>query len=64
MDCDSLDEEAKASLSYYLQAGDAGPAEACAESVCVLLGGARKETERFNRSFIRTEAWVKNKLQL
>jgi hypothetical protein len=64
MDCEALGDDAKSALSYYLQPGDAGPAEACAESVCILLGGEHKEKDRFNRSFPRTEAWVKAKLKL
>jgi len=64
MDCDSLGEDQREGLSYYLQGngGDAGAAEACAESVMIMLGGSKRNSENVSRAFRRTSAWVKAKL--
>jgi len=64
MDCDAMTEENKAFLCYFLQVGDGGPAEACAETVMVLLGGTHNYTDLFNKCFPRTRLWVKSKLSL
>ncbi len=64
MDTNSLDDRAKVGMEYYLQAGDPGPSEACAEAHCTLLGGRHQDSERFDRNFPRTESWVKSRLKL
>jgi len=64
MDTDALSDDAKVGMETYLQWGEAGPAEACAESVGILLGGGRKNAEQFKRSFPRTLVWVKSKVKL
>jgi tetratricopeptide (TPR) repeat protein len=64
LDCSVMSDEEKESMSYYMQAGDAGAAEACAESVAILLGGQHKDNDRFNRDFPRTESWVKTMLKI
>ena len=64
MDVNSLDDRAKIGMEYYLLEGNDGPAEACAEAVCTLLGGRHKDSERFEKNFPRTESWVKTRLRL
>jgi len=64
MDCDSLGEDQRESMTYFLQGngGDAGAAEACAESVMIMLGGSKRNSENVSRAFRRTSSWVRNKL--
>jgi hypothetical protein len=63
-DVSNMSQDDKDSMGYYLQSGDFGPSEACAESVSILLGGQHKDNDRFNRDFPRTQSWVKTKLKI
>ncbi|MBS2006987.1 MAG: hypothetical protein JST01_08100 [Cyanobacteria bacterium SZAS TMP-1] len=64
MDCEGLGEDTREQLSYYMQGGDAGAAEVCAETVQMFLGGHKHDNDAVARAFRRSQAWVKAKLKI
>jgi hypothetical protein len=50
-------------VSFFLQPGDAGPSETCAEIVSDLLGAHGSQTVQMKSFFPRSYAWVKTRLK-